>query len=98
MTLAAQHPSRWFLGMTCAICGTPITPWQDFNRDHHIPLSRGGRRGRINKVWAHCLCNSVKGNRHPFSLRTPADREAIRPHVNPRTYRRLERIWAGEPG
>lgn len=72
--------------------------WQRFNWDHEIPVSKGGRRGRLNRRIAHCLCNSVKGDRYPFSLRTKAEREAFKAHVLPRTYRRLQRIWNGEPG
>ena len=98
MPQAAPHPRHWFLGMVCAICGTLIAAGQAFNTDHTMPLSRGGRRGRANKELAHILCNAVKGNRYPFSLRTTADREAARSHVTPRTYRALERIWAGEAG
>lgn len=86
----------WYPGMACSICGEPIRPWQLFNRDHVIPMSAGGRKGRENKAYAHVLCNSVKGDRHPFSLRTPAEREAVRALVKPATYERLLRTWAGE--
>jgi hypothetical protein len=88
----------WFPGMTCSICGTPIRQWQWFNWDHDIPMARGGRRGRANKRYAHLLCNSVKGDRWPFSLRTPEERRAVQALVHPRTYQRLTRIWRGEPG
>lgn len=91
----ALSPRLWFPGMTCSICGTAIRQWQQFNWDHDIPISRGGPRGRRNKRHAHLLCNSVKGNRHPFSLRAPADREAIRVWVKPSTYAKLQQVWAG---
>jgi len=97
MNYAAQDPRHWFEGMSCSICGTTVWPWQEFNYDHGQPVSRGGRRGRINKAFAHVLCNSVKADRFPFSLRTAADREAVRRFITPRTFRRLQRIWAGEP-
>lgn len=93
---AALARRVWFPGMTCFICGEPIRPWQLFNRDHIVPMSVGGRRGRENKTYTHCLCNSVKGNRAGFLLRTPQQREAVRAWVKPATYQRLLRTWAGE--
>lgn len=87
---------RWFPGMTCGICGELIRIWQSFNQDHIVPMSRGGKRGKVNKVYAHCLCNAVKGDRYPFSLRTLADREAVWDLVSERTYDKLMRVWAGE--
>lgn len=84
---------KWY-PCACAICGDPVRPWQIFNWDHIVPMSRGGPRGRINKALAHQLCNAVKGNRHPFSLRTAAEREAVADLVSPRTYRKLQRLWA----
>lgn len=92
----ALSPRRWYPGMTCSICGERIRQWQPFNFDHAVPISRGGRRGMANKFFAHCLCNAVKGDRYPFSLRTPAEREAVREWVTPRTWRRLVGVWAGE--
>lgn len=93
----ALSPRRWVPGNFCSICGTYIFSVQSFNWDHEIPMSRGGRRGRPNKRFAHLLCNSVKGDRFPFSLRTPAEREAARAFVRPQTYRKLQKIWKGEP-
>jgi len=58
-------------------------------------MSKGGRRGKANKTFTHTLCNSVKGDRYPFNLRTPAEREAVRAVVSERTYARLERTWRG---
>ncbi len=86
---------RWHPGMACGICGELIRSWQPFNHDHVVPMSKGGPRGRRNKTFAHLLCNCVKGDRHPFSLRTAADREAARTLVTARTYARLQQIWAG---
>lgn len=88
--------SHWYAGLTCSICGTPIEPWQMMSFDHEVPLARGGGRGRANKKIAHCLCNSVKGDRYPFSLRTPEEREAVRAWVRPVTWERLQRTWRGE--
>ncbi len=81
--------------MMCGICCEFIRPWQPYNIDHEVPMSRGGRRGKINKQYAHQLCNSVKGDRYPFSLRTPEEREAVRALVQPATYCKLQRVWAG---
>ncbi len=92
----AQNPRRWFPGMACSICGEYIRLWQPFNFDHHVPLAKGGAKGRKNKRFTHVLCNTIKGDRHPFSLRTPAEREAIRPFVRPEVYAKLLRVWAGE--
>lgn len=81
--------------MACSICGEPVRQWQQFNWDHGVPVSLGGKRGRSNKAYAHCLCNAVKGNRHPFSLRTAAERDAVRARVRPQTWQQLCLIWAG---
>lgn len=81
--------------MVCNICGERIRQWQAWSFDHEVPISRGGRRGKINKKPAHLLCNSVKGDAWPFSLRTPVEREAIRGVVHPRTYDRLVQVWSG---
>jgi hypothetical protein len=91
----AQSPRRWAPGMRCSICGERIHRWQAFNFDHQVPIACGGARGKTNKKPAHLLCNAVKGRRHPFALRTPAQRAAARGIVAPRTYARLQRIWAG---
>lgn len=87
---------RWHPGLVCCICGSTIWRWQAFNNDHVVPMSLGGKRGKANKEFAHQLCNSVKGNRHPFSMRTPAEREAVRHWVKAETYERLLRTWAGD--
>lgn len=92
----AQSPRRWFPGMTCSICGEGIRQWQVFNFDHVVPMSAGGARGRRNKRYAHVLCNSIKADRHPFSLRTRVEREAVRARVKPATYARLLDVWAGK--
>jgi hypothetical protein len=91
-------PRYWRPGAVCPICGEPIRMWQQYNWDHQVPMSQGGARGRKNKYLAHMLCNSVKGNTYPFSLRTPADRAALRARVKPALYARLERVWRGEAG
>lgn len=88
-------PEHWRYGMCCCICGSAIQPWQRFNWDHQVPMAKGGRRGRANKDYAHVVCNSVKGDRWPFSLRTEQDRDAVRAWVKPRVWRRLQRIWNG---
>lgn len=95
-TMGALSPRMWYPGMSCIICGEKVRPWQAFNWDHVVPISKGGPRGKKNKAIAHLLCNSVKNDRHPFSLRTLNDREAVRPFVSTHTYERLLRIWAGE--
>ncbi len=92
----ALSPRRWHPALTCWICAELIRQWQPFNFDHMVPMSKGGRRGRANKAYTHVLCNSVKGDQHPFFLRTAAEREAVRARVRPDVYRRLERVWAGE--
>lgn len=92
----AANPRRWYPGMACHICAEQIRQWQPFNHDHVIPMSLGGRRGKINKAFAHVLCNSVKGNRYPFHMRTAAERAAARTLVTEATYERLERTWRGE--
>ncbi len=91
----AQSPRLWFPQMRCAICGERVCRWQPFNFDHAVPMSLGGKRGKKNKQFAHALCNSVKNNRHPFSLRTVEEREAVRLLVRPETYSRLQQVWAG---
>lgn len=91
----AASPRRWAPGLSCSICGTPIHRWQRFNWDHVIPMSRGGKRGRSNKAHAHLLCNSVKNDRYPFSLKTDDERARIRAHLRPETWARLLTIWAG---
>lgn len=92
----AQPRQSWRDGMFCHICGTAITRVQPWNLDHVQPLARGGRKGKINKAPAHVLCNSVKGDKHPFSLRTEADRDAVREWLKPSTYRKLLRVLSGE--
>lgn len=92
----AQHPRRWHPLLDCSICGELIRRWQPFNFDHEIPMARGGRRGKVNKRPAHQLCNAVKGDRYPFSLRTSQDRLAVQARVTVRTYRRLQAVWRGE--
>ena len=87
---------RWRPGLTCSICGELIRRWQAFNHDHVVPMSLGGRKGKANKQLTHLLCNSVKGDRYPFSMRTPTERAAVRRWVKPETYQRLLRVWAGE--
>lgn len=86
---------RWHPSVACRICGESIHLWQRFNFDHFVPVSKGGRKGRINKHLAHSLCNAVKGNRHPFSLKTTAEREQIRPYLREQTWLALCRIWDG---
>lgn len=90
-----QSPRRWYPGMACAICGEAIRRWQEFNHDHQVPLSKGGAKGRKNKTFTHVVCNTVKGCKHPFSLKTPAEREAIREQVKPQTWAKLVVAWNG---
>lgn len=93
----ALSPARWYPGMHCWICWSPITREQRFNFDHKIPMSQGGARGRRNKAYTHVLCNTVKGDRYPFFLRTPAERDAVRQSIRPDLFERLQRLWSGEP-
>lgn len=43
----------------CYYCGCPLT---EYNRtiDHLIPLARGGRNTRNNRVWCCSRCNKEK--------------------------------------
>lgn len=91
-------PRTWKPGMVCSICGEFIRRHQGFNLDHEIPISRGGRRGKINKRIVHVICNAVKGSRYPFSLRTAEERAAVRSLVQDKTFRRLAMVWAGGTG
>lgn len=96
--LQAASLRRWSPGICCQICGEKIFSYQRFNTDHTIPMSLGGRPGKANKALAHVLCNLVKGDRYPFSLRTAQEREEIRRLVREKTWQALCRIWAGEAG
>lgn len=91
----ALSPRRWHPTLACWICGELIRQWQPFNWDHMVPMSKGGRRGRANKTYTHVLCNTVKGDRHPFFLRTVEERAAARALIRPVVYERLLRVWAG---
>lgn len=93
----ATSRRRWVAGSCCQICGERIFFYQRFNWDHIVPMSLGGARGRSNKALSHVLCNSVKGSRHPFSLRTKQEREQIRHVVRDETWLALCRVWAGHP-
>jgi len=88
---------HWQPGTLCMICGEKILPYQAFNWDHLIPMSRGGERGKSNKFLAHAICNAVKGNRWPFFLRTNSERQAVRKRVTPKTWAALMRAWLGHP-
>lgn len=55
---AIQH----FQGM-CAYCGNPMT---DIQKEHFIPLSRGGGFSADNIVPACRACNLDKSNKDPF--------------------------------
>lgn len=46
----------------CYLCGKPIEHEKDFNLDHRIPLSRGGRNDPTNWMPTHKVCNSDKGS------------------------------------
>lgn len=87
----------WIPGARCSICGARIWHWQAFNWDHEKPMSLGGARGRRNKALAHVLCNSVKQSRHPFSMKTPEEREAARKLIKPATYEKLQALWVERP-
>lgn len=89
----ALSPRYWSENLVCCICGSRILRSHPFNRDHIIPMAKGGPRGKVNKAFAHLLCNSVKGDRFPFSLRTPEEREAVRAWVTARTYNKLLWLW-----
>jgi hypothetical protein len=94
---SASNPRHWKPGSLCIICGEKIFPYQRFNFDHLIPMSRGGPRGRSNKYLSHLICNMVKGDRWPFWLRTNSERLAVRKHVKPKTWEALQRAWKGHP-
>lgn len=86
---------RWHPGSVCSICGEKIYCYQPFNYDHKVPVSKNGKRGRANKFLAHCICNVVKGNQHPFELRTKDQRQAIKKQVSAATWVKLQRAWQG---
>lgn len=84
------------IAAVCDICWESIYPWQDINWDHVVPRSQGGARGARNKRLAHSICNTVKGSRLNFTLRTKPEREALRLQVKATTWTRLERAWHGQ--
>lgn len=43
----------------CYFCGCPLTP-SNRTIDHLIPLARGGRNIRTNRVWCCSKCNKEK--------------------------------------
>lgn len=96
--VGGQPRAVWQFGLSCHICGCPIHSWQFFNLDHVLPRSRGGINRRKNRRLTHVICNKVKSNTVGFRLRTAAEREAARPRITPEDWRRLEKVWAGEPG
>ncbi len=46
----------------CGICGKPMETAWDRNKDHIIPLIKGGRHIISNIQWVHRSCNSAKGS------------------------------------
>jgi hypothetical protein len=44
----------------CCICGLLILNNERKNREHLLPLSRGGNRK--DWQWAHSICNSIKAD------------------------------------
>ena len=55
---------KWFLSedKKCAICGE-VVDWDDYNLDHIIPHSKGGRTELKNSQITHKECNIKKGNK-----------------------------------
>ncbi len=51
-----------FYGWRCAYCDVPLTP-KTLQKDHRIPVSRGGSEWASNLVPACKHCNVSKGNR-----------------------------------
>jgi 5-methylcytosine-specific restriction endonuclease McrA len=52
----------------CGICGQPMT-WgvlRDFDIDHIIPRSKGGKWNRANLQLAHRACNRLKADTYPY--------------------------------
>lgn len=47
----------------CQICGQPVE-WKDFDADHIIPHSQGGKTTVANGQTTHKACNQGKGARH----------------------------------
>lgn len=82
----------------CDICWESIYPWQDINWDHVIPMAQGGARGGKNKRLTHSICNTVKGSRLNFTLRTVEERDALHDVVKTSTWVKLLRAWSGHPG
>lgn len=50
-------------GETCKICGQPVA-WDDFDADHIIPHSQGGKTTVANGQTTHKVCNQGKGARY----------------------------------
>src|SRR3954471_3388529 len=93
----AQPNRRWQPGAVCSICGETIYSYQRFNFDHEVPMFKGGGRGRANKRLAHCICNAVKADRYPFSMRTMQERALVRSMVSESIWALLLRAWRGMP-
>lgn len=79
----------------CFLCWEAIYPWQDYNWDHVVPMSRGGARGKRNQRLTHTICNSVKGNEVDFFLRTEQQRQLVLDRCTERIRVRLQRAWNG---
>ena len=54
----------------CAYCGDHFHA-SDLEREHIVPLSRGGRDGWMNVVSSCRPCNQRKGNRLPHEINMP---------------------------
>ena len=54
----------------CAYCGDHLHA-NELEREHIVPLSRGGRDGWMNVVSACRPCNQRKGNRQPHEINMP---------------------------
>lgn len=55
----------------CGICGDPVDPAQ-FDVDHVVPWSRGGKHSYENTQPAHPACNQGKKNRLMHEYRAQA--------------------------
>ena len=52
-----------FFGGRCAYCGQPDYKASKLERDHLVPLSKGGKTTRINIVPSCSHCNRSRGNK-----------------------------------
>jgi len=73
LTRATKDPQRFFSDeqkryiwevaspKMCALCGQQVARYEDYEPDHVIPHSQGGRSTIVNGQVAHEICNQKKG-------------------------------------